>query len=272
MKTWMITGGTRGFGAAVAREALARGDRVAITGRDKAACAAISDSDRALPVALDMTKAEDIARAVAEVQDWAGGIDVLFNNAGRGHHGAIEEVSDAEAKALFELNVFGLLDLTRQVLPGMRAARKGHIINVGSIAGMTGNPGSGIYSATKFAVAGITEAMAAELAPLGIGVTLLAPGPFRTDFNGGSLTRSAAVIDDYAGTAHKRIAALRETDGQQKGDPLKLATLVCDIAGTDSPPLHLFVGSPAVDRARAKLAEIAQDIDAWEGQSRATDY
>ena len=274
MKTWMITGGTRGFGAAVAKEALARGDRVAITGRDKAACEAIGAGfgDRALAVTLDMMRPDDIARATAEVLDWAPTIDVLFNNAGRGLHGAVEEVSDAEAKALFELNVFGLLALTRAMLPSMRHARAGHIINVGSIAGMTGNPGSGLYSATKFAVTGITESLAAELAPLGIRVTLLAPGPFRTDFNGPSIERAATRIADYAETAHKRIDTLATNDGRQPGDPLKLAQLVCDIAGTDKPPLHLFVGNPAVDRARAKLVEIGADIDAWEARSRAADY
>jgi NAD(P)-dependent dehydrogenase (short-subunit alcohol dehydrogenase family) len=270
----MITGGTRGFGAAIAREALERGDRVAITGRDKAACEAVGKGheDRVLAVELDMLKPDDIARGVATVLDWAPSIDVLFNNAGRGQHGAIEEVSDSEVKEVFELNVFSLLDLTRQVLPSMRAAGRGHIINVSSVAGLIGNPGSGIYSATKFAVEGLSEALSKELEVFGINVTILEPGPFRTDFNGDSVKRAAKRIDAYSETAHKRIEALRDGSGQQAGDPLKLARLVCDIAGTENPPLHLLAGNPAVDRTRQKLDALVAEIDSWETTSRALDF
>jgi short-subunit dehydrogenase len=274
MKTWMITGATRGFGAAVAREALSRADRVAVTGRNRSECEKIAADygDAALAVQLDMLDPSAIESAVQQVEEWGGPIDVLFNNAGRGQHGAVEEVSDDEAKALFELNVFSLLDITRRVLPGMRAAGRGHIINVGSVAGLAGNPGSGLYSATKFAIEGISEALAGEVDPHGIKVTVLEPGPFRTDFNGSSIRKAETEIDAYAETAHVRAAKLRSGSGAQAGDPEKLARLVCDIAGSENPPLHLLAGNAAVDRARAKLAELIAEIDRWENTSRSLDY
>lgn len=274
MKTWLITGASSGLGAAIADEVLKGGDRVAVCARDmdKARCFAQPFGEAALPVRMDVVDSRSIADGVARVLEWSDGIDVLVNNAGHGFHGAVEEVSDDEARALFDLNVFGQLDVTRAVLPGMRERRSGHVINIGSVAGLAGNAGTGLYSATKFALEGISESMHAELLPLGINVTIVEPGPFRTEFNGRSLHRAAATIPDYAKTAGERAAALRAGDGKQPGDPAKAARLIVDIAGSDAPPLHLCIGRAGVVRAREKLRRLAGEIDAWEERSVATAF
>ncbi|MCL4187102.1 MAG: SDR family NAD(P)-dependent oxidoreductase [Rhodobacteraceae bacterium] len=272
MRTWLVTGASGGLGAAIAAEALARGERVVLGARSVERCrdVAAAAGGAALCLRLDMADAGSIATATARIAEWAPRVDILVNNAGRGLHGAVEEVSDAEARALFEVNLFGLLTLTRALLPAMREARSGHVINIGSVAGMSGDAGTGLYSATKFALAGLSEAMRAELAPLGIGVTLVEPGPFRTEFNGASASRAARRIDDYAATAHRRIESLRAASGRQPGDPRKAARLICDLAGQTRAPLHLVLGAVAVARARAKLAQLAEEIDRWEDAGRAT--
>lgn len=272
MAVWLITGASQGLGAAMAREALSRGERVILGARSADRCRAVAEGlpGEALCLALDVTDDASVAAAGAAIADWAPNVDILINNAGRGLHGAVEEASDAEARALFDINLFGLMAVTRAVLPGMRAAGRGHILNIGSVAGLAGDAGTGLYSATKFAVSGLSEAMRVELAPLGIAVTVVEPGPFRTEFNGTSALRAARRIDAYAATAHRRIEVLRSSDGLQPGDPAKAARLICDIAGQADPPLHLVLGDTAVARARGKLARLGQEIDRWEAAGAAT--
>ncbi len=274
MKTWFITGAAAGLGMAIAAEALGRGDRVVVTARDPEKARPLLDRypDRALPLVLDVTDAAAVGDVVAKAVDWAGGIDVLLNNAGRGMHGAIEEGSDEEVRALFDLNVFSLLNVTRAVLPIMRRQRSGHILNVGSVAGLTADAGTGFYSATKFALEGISEALNAEVSPLGIRVTVLEPGPFRTDFNGRSLQFAEQHIADYDATAGKRTTNLRAGSGKQPGDPAKVARLVCDIVAVEKPPLHLCVGAGAIERARMKIGHLVAEIGEWEERSVATAF
>lgn len=274
MKTWLITGCSSGLGQHLVQELLARGDRVVVTARriEDAKRVAASGGDRAIALRLDVEDRTSIDEVVGEAIRWSGGIDVLVNNAGRGFHGAAEEVSDAESRALFDTNVFGLMDVTRAVLPDMRRRRSGHILNIGSVAGLCGDAGTGHYSATKFALEGLSEAMSVELAPLGIKVTIVEPGPFRTEFNGRSASRAANPIADYADTAGRRSAALRASTGKQPGDPAKAAQLMCDIVDSPQPPLHVLVGSVALERWRGKLARFQKDIETWEERSRATAY
>ncbi|WP_173930988.1 oxidoreductase [Chelativorans sp. Marseille-P2723] len=274
MKTWLVTGASGGLGAAITKAALHRGDRVVVSARNIEGARALAREvpDRALAVRIDVEDSQSISRGIEEALAWAGRIDVLVNNAGRGFHGAVEEVSDAEARALFETNVFGLLSVTRPVLAHMRENRTGHVINIGSMAGLASGAGTGIYCATKFALEGISEAMHAELSPLGIKVTIVEPGPFRTEFNGSSIRQAARSIPDYESTAGERIAALRASNGHQPGDPAKAAELICDIAAMDSPPLHLVVGGAAIERAQRKLEQLGAEIAAWEERSRATSF
>jgi NAD(P)-dependent dehydrogenase (short-subunit alcohol dehydrogenase family) len=274
MKTWLVTGAAAGLGLEIAREALRRGDMVAIAARAPEKARELLDRypGQALPVTLDVTDAAAIAPAVQQVVDWAGSIDVLVNNAGRGIHGAVEEISDAEARDVFDLNVFSLLNVTRAVLPFMRARRSGHIVNVGSVAGLVGDAGTGLYSAGKFALEGISEAMYAELAPLGIKVTILEPGPFRTEFYGRSIQVAEIRIADYAETAGKRTAGLRAGHGKQAGDPAKAARLICDIVEHPAPPLHLCIGEAGMRRARAKVAQLVEEMARWEDKSVATAF
>ncbi len=202
MSTWFITGAGRGFGLQIARAAVGGGDAVvAAARRPEDLPADLTQSERVLGVALDVTRGEDITRAVDTAVEHFGGIDVLVNNAGRGLLGAVEEISDAEVRSLFDLNVFGLINVTRAVLPVMRAAGHGKIVNIGSRSGFEGEPGVGMYSASKFAVAGISEALAAEMAPFGIQSMVVEPGVFRTDFlDASSLSKTAHRIPVYDGT------------------------------------------------------------------------
>jgi NADP-dependent 3-hydroxy acid dehydrogenase YdfG len=273
-RVWLVTGASTGFGHCIAEEALSRGERVAVTARDPSDVANLAARfpELALPLRLDVTESTTIATAVAAILDWAGKIDVLVNNAGRGLHGAIEETSDREAREIFETNVFGLLNCTRAVLPSMRQRRSGHVINIGSVAALAPGAGSGLYAATKAAVQGISEAMRAELLPLSVHVTLVEPGPFRTDFGGRSITVAETTIPDYAPTAGERTAELRRRSGQQVGDPRKGAVVICDAVDAAEPPMHLVLGSSAIDRVRAKIPGLLADITAWEKASRATEF
>ena len=243
-QTWFITGSSRGLGRALALEVLAQGGKVAAAARNPAALADLvaAHPGRVLTPALDVRDGAQIAAAVSEAEAWSGGIDVLVNNAGHGMQGAVEEVSDADARALFDVNVFGLLAVTRAVLPGMRARRRGHVVNLSSIAGLMGSAGTGIYSATKFAVEGLSESLALELEPLGIGVTIVEPGPFRTDFNGDSLAVAA-----------------------------KAARVMFEAVTAAEPPLHLILGQPAYTRFEDKMQGFARDNAAWRDKAVATE-
>jgi NAD(P)-dependent dehydrogenase (short-subunit alcohol dehydrogenase family) len=272
--TWLITGTSQGFGRDLVGAALARGDSVVATSRspEKVRAAFPDFSDRLLPTAMDFRDASQIASVVESAIKRFGQIDVLINNAGHGLLGAIEEANDSEISKVFDANVFGLLRVTRAVLPHMRQRRSGHIVNLSSIGGLIGIPGWGIYNATKFAVEGISEALAQELAPLGIGVTVVEPGPFRTDFLGGSLAMVESHLPDYDQTAGKTRAYQKENNGSQAGDPQKGAKAIVDAVTGDNPPLHLLLGAMAYQRANEKLAVLRAEFEKWRAVTLATDF
>ncbi|WP_062111296.1 oxidoreductase [Aureimonas sp. AU40] len=272
---WFITGASRGLGRALAEEALAAGYSVAVAARRPADLDDLvaSAGDRALALPLDVTDRAEGRAAVAKAIDRFGRIDVLVNNAGYGYLGAIEEGEDEEVRALFDTNLFAPIDLIKAVLPDMRARRSGHVVNVSSIGGMVTYPGVGYYNAAKFAVEAVSGALAQELAPLGIGVTVVAPGAFRTGFRGpDSLRQSATVIADYAETAGRARAGTQAGHGKQNGDPVRGARAIIQALEADRPPVHLLIGGDALDQLRTKLGALREETDAWEALTRSTDF
>jgi NAD(P)-dependent dehydrogenase (short-subunit alcohol dehydrogenase family) len=274
-KVWMITGASRGFGREFALAALAAGDQVVATGRDAAQVSAAMGctSPDLLTLTLDVT-VESQAKAAAEAAlARFGRIDVLINNAGYALLGALEECSMQELEAQFRTNVFGLFAVTQAVLPAMRQQGAGHIINLSSMAGFKGWPGSSVYSASKFAVEGLTESLAAEVAPFGIHVTMLEPGYFRTDLlSGASLSlaaRELAAYDTVTGQMRRQIAGV---SGHQPGDPAKLVRAVRQIVDSPHPPLRLALGSDAVDVAEHKLGAWQHELNQWRALSTSTDF
>ncbi|GAA4161761.1 oxidoreductase [Gryllotalpicola daejeonensis] len=273
MTTWFITGCSTGFGRALAEAVLARGDNAVVTARnaDSVAELAAKHPQAALALPLDVTDHEQVVAAVTQAEQRFGSIDVLVNNAGHGYRAAVEEGEDAAVRELFETNFFGLVDVTKQVLPGMRSRRSGVIVNFSSIAGRTSPVGSGYYSASKFAVEGLSGSLRQELAPLGIKVIVVEPGQFRTDFAGRSLGQSAEALPDYASTAgtRRKNPALV---GTEPGDPAKLAQAVIDVVGAPEPPLRLLLGPDALRRTHDELAAQLAEIDAWEHVTVSTDF
>lgn len=272
MRVWFITGASRGFGSLIAAEALAAGDAVVATARNpKAVTERIGNHPNLLPVALDVTDEAQAQAAAAAAVERFGRIDVLVNNAGYGLLGAVEESSGPEVEKIFATNVFGLLAVTRAVLPHMRRQRSGHVINISSIGGYGAFVGWGVYGSTKFAVEGITEALAAELAPLGVKATVVEPGFFRTDFLDGQSLAVSAEIADYAETvgAMRRFAA--DANHAQPGDPTKFAKAMLTLAGAENPPVRLAVGSDTVAHIERKNATVARELDAWRELSLSTD-
>jgi len=271
-QVWFITGCSTGFGHELAKLVLARGYRLVATARDAARVRDLAHGDRALALALDVTDAAEIAAAVAAASDKFGRIDVLVNNAGYGYQAAVEEGEDKEIRDLFEANVFGLFALTRAVLPLMRAQRKGHIVNITSVGGLIGFPGSGYYSASKHAVEGWSDALKAEVEPLGIAVTCVEPGPFRTDWAGRSLRQTPVRIADYAETAGKRLAQTKGYSGSQPGDPVRAGEAIIALTQDARPPRHLVLGefgyNAVTERMRARLAE----IEGQKARSLGADY
>jgi NAD(P)-dependent dehydrogenase (short-subunit alcohol dehydrogenase family) len=274
MKVWFITGASRGFGALVAQRALERGDAVVATARNPAAILdRIGSHARLLALALDVTKGDEAIAAARAAVDRFGAIDVLHNNAGFGLMGAVEEASEAEVEAVFRTNVFGLLAVTRAILPHMRKARSGRILNMSSIGGYRGSAGFGVYGATKFAVEALSEAMRAELAPLGIHVTAVEPGYFRTDFmDASSLKASRIEIADYSETAGRIRASAERVNGAQAGDPAKLAQVLVDFAHEPDPPVRLPLGTDTVAAIEAKHASDAAILERWRTVAVSTDY
>lgn len=273
MSTWFITGASRGLGLQIARAALAGGDSVAVAVRDPDGLPEdLKQSSRVLGVALDVTRSEEIGPAVRAAVDRFGGVDVLVNNAGRGLLGALEEITDAEARSLFDLNVFGLINVTRAVVPVMREAGHGKIVHIGSRSGFEGEPGVSMYSASKSAVAGISEALSAELAPFGIQSMVVEPGVFRTDFlDGTSLSTAAHRIPAYDGTpAHDTLDWIGLANHTQLGDPVKGAALIYEVTGQEKLPGHLALGRDAVERRQVKIRELEDDLAAWQEASVAT--
>ncbi|AUS79719.1 short-chain dehydrogenase/reductase [Actinoalloteichus sp. AHMU CJ021] len=273
MSVWLITGAGRGLGLEIARVALASDEHVALAARRPEYLPEdVRHHPNALPVRLDVTDRTRISAAVAEVIERFGSVDVLVNNAGRGLLGALEEITDAEARALFDVNVFGLINTTRAVLPSMRAAGKGKLVHIGSRSGFEGEPGVSIYSASKFAVAGISEALAAELAPFGIQSMVVEPGVFRTDFlDASSVQLPGSRIADYDDTpAHVTLDWAEEANHKQLGDPVKGAAFIYRVASGDKLPLHLPVGQDALDRRSAMTERIERETAPWREASAAT--
>jgi NAD(P)-dependent dehydrogenase (short-subunit alcohol dehydrogenase family) len=272
-RVWFITGSSTGFGRVLAEILLKRGERVAVTARnpDQIQDLVAGYKDTGLVLALDVTQPQQIAAAVAAAEKFFGRIDVLINNAGYGYLAAVEEGEEAEVRAMFEANFFGLVAVTKAFLPGMRARRAGHIVNISSIGGLVANPSTGYYSATKFAVEAVSEALAKEVEPLGIRVTAIEPGPFRTDWAGRSLKVTKAS-PDYVDTAGARSRQIAERSGKQPGDPVRAAEAIITIVEADQPPRNLFLGKFAVDMAREKLTYLSGTIDQWQALSLGTDF
>ncbi|RYY71700.1 MAG: oxidoreductase [Chitinophagaceae bacterium] len=265
-KVWLITGCSTGFGRHLAEEALAKGEKVAVTARNIEDVKKLSEQypDTAFAITLDVTKPEQVKSAVAQAVEKFGTIDVLVNNAGIGYFGAIEESEEEQVRRMFEINFFGLAAMTNEVLPILRKQRSGHIINISSVGGSVAFPGVGMYNATKFAVTGYSEALAKELAPLGIKVTVIAPSGFRTDWAGRSANDSKIKIDDYQTTAHTNQGTIRGYSGSQPGDPVRAAQAIIKIVETPDAPVRLFLGAGALKGIRNKIEEMTKDIDAWE--------
>jgi NAD(P)-dependent dehydrogenase (short-subunit alcohol dehydrogenase family) len=273
-RTWFITGASTGFGRLLAEELLKRGERVAATARDKAKVEDLVTQypNTAQALTLDVTKPEQITAAAEHAIRTFGHIDVLVNNAGYGVNGAIEEVSEEEFEHMFQTNIYGLIRTTRAFLPHFRKQRSGHIINFSSVGGLIGSPGWGFYNATKFAVEGFSEALAGEMKPLGVRVTVIEPGPFRTDFLGRSGKLAEREIDDYQETAGKAREYLKTQSGKQPGDPQKAIEAVIAVVDADQPPVHLILGNPALKRFREKLAGWEEEIAAWESVTKGADF
>ncbi len=270
---WFITGCSTGFGRSLAEAVLARGERVVATARDVARVADLEGaSDRLLPLALDVTDDAQIAAAVDAARERFGRVDVLVNNAGYGYQASIEEGEDAEIRAQFDANVFGLFALTRAVLPLMRAQGGGHVINITSVAGLVGFPGSGYYAASKHAVEGWSDALAAEVAPLGLHVTCVEPGPFRTDWAGRSLRQTPVRIDAYQATVGQRMESTRSVSGRQAGDPERAAAAIITLAEEAEPPRHMVLGAWGIDQVTERLRRRLKEIEARREAAIATDF
>ncbi|GLK49702.1 short-chain dehydrogenase/reductase [Brevundimonas intermedia] len=273
-KTWLITGAARGLGAAIAQAAVDAGDRVVVTGRRREALVKTfgEDGDALLSLALDVTDAAQIAAAVETAVARFGRIDVLVNNAGYGYLGLFEETRPQDARAQFDTNVFGLFDMTRAVLPVMRAQRSGHVFNVSSVGGMVGGASGSIYCASKFAIEGFSESIAQEVSPFGVHVTIVEPGFFRTDFlDASSVVYAANPIADYAQAS----AAIREfydaRSHNQAGDPVKLGQALVTLANAENPPVRWAAGTDAVGMIEGKIAGLTTELEAWRDLSQSTD-
>lgn len=271
---WFITGCSTGFGRELALAVLDKGWRAVVTARQPSSLAEFGEryGDRALVLGLDVTQPDQIKHAVENTLQQFGRIDVLVNNAGYGYLSAIEEGDDQDVREMFEVNFFGVADTIKAVLPVMRKQHAGHIVNITSVGGLLGNPGSGYYAATKFAVEGLSEALAAETAELGIKVTAVEPGPFRTDWAGRSLKQAKNPIEAYEAGAGKRRAAISAGSGKQPGDPARAALAIIAAVQSPTPPGHLILGRNGLERVKAKLDTFRAEIAAWEPTTLSADF
>jgi NAD(P)-dependent dehydrogenase (short-subunit alcohol dehydrogenase family) len=273
MSTWLITGCSTGLGRALAEPVIAAGHNAVVTARDAARVADLAEgnSDRVLALPLDVTDSAQVTRAVSEAEGRFGDIDVLVNNAGYGYRAAVEEGDDSDIRQLFETQFFGAVAMIKAVLPRMRARRSGAIVNISTIGVQIMPVGSGYYAASKAALEAMSGALYGELQPLGISVTVIEPGAFRTDFAGRSLTQSTTVIEDYADTAGKRRKEHDTVHGTQPGDPAKAAKAIIAAVESDEPPAFLLLGNDALNIYR-RLAEARLDtINKWEHLTTGTD-
>ena len=273
-KTWFITGASTGLGEALATLLLKKGDRVAATFRQPAQVAAFTQQapGQSLGVLADVTNAPQVTAAVQQALAAFGHFDVVVNNAGYGSLGSIEEVTEEETQRQFDVNVFGSLCLIRAVLPHLRARKAGHILNITSVGGLVGFAHSGIYNASKFALEGLGESLAAQLQPLGIHVTNVEPGPFRTKWAGESATYSETKIADYASTVGAGLTASLGRDGNQTGDPVKAAEAMYQLVHLPNPPVHLLLGGFAYQLVRQKLQALLKEIDDFAYLGEPTDF
>ncbi|MDQ0060212.1 oxidoreductase [Paenibacillus harenae] len=274
-KVWVVTGAARGIGLEIVKAVLATGDQVIATVRrsPETLLDKLGKPANLSVEILDITNEAQAKEAADQIVQKFGKIDVLVNNAGFGLLSAVEEASADEVRKNFETNVFGLLNVTRAVLPYMRNERSGHIINISSVGGLSGNIGWGVYGSTKFAVEGLTESLALELAPLGIHATVVAPGFFRTDFlDASSLSNSDRIIPDYAETVGKMREFAVEANRKQPGDPVKLAKAIVQVANAEKPPVHLPLGKDSLQRYREKTADFERDIENWYDVITGTDH
>ncbi len=273
MARWLITGCSTGFGREIARAALEAGHSVVVTARRTGAVQDFADEfgDRAVAVALDVTDAGQVAAAVAAAEDAFGGIDVLVNNAGHGYLSAVEEGEDAEVRKLFDVNYFGAVDMIKAVLPAMRARGSGHIVNMSSMTGLVANPPNAYYSSTKFALEAVTEALATEVRPLGIKVTAIEPGAFRTDWATRSMKESATPITDYADVAARK-DLIKQFADHLPGDPRKVAEAVLMVTELDDPPLRLLLGRDVLKAMRDKIAATSASIEEWKSVTKDVNF
>jgi NAD(P)-dependent dehydrogenase (short-subunit alcohol dehydrogenase family) len=273
-KVWFITGASTGFGRVLTEYLLERGAYVAATARKPEQ---LKELEHTYPanlqtLRLDVTKQSEIEQATADALSRFGHIDVLVNNAGYGVTGAIEEVSSEEYMPMFETNVFGLINVTKALLPQFRKQMAGHIVNLSSIGGLIGTAGWGYYNATKFAVEGLSQALAAEMEPLGVHVTVIEPGPFRTDFLGRSGVASATRMSDYEPTAGKAREYFATQAGKQPGDPERAVAAIVEAVEAPQPPKHLLLGKIALQRFRARLDQWNQELDKWDETTVGADF
>ena len=274
-KVWFVTGASKGLGLILVKKLLENGNQVAATSRNlNDLTEAVGTNDDFLPLSVNLTSEESVEKAIGQTISKYGKIDVVVNNAGYGLLGALEELSDEESRENFNVNVFGSLNVIRKALPQLRKQQSGHIFNISSIGGFSGNyPGFGIYCATKFAVAGFSESLAAEVKPFGIKVTVVEPGYFRTNFlSSGSLAVPTKVIDAYKEVRQSQDAHQNQINNQQPGDPEKGMDVLIKVANSENAPMHLFLGADAYEVANAKIEAIRIDMSNWEALATKTHF
>lgn len=275
-KVWFITGASKGFGLSLVNQLMAAGNPVAATSRDVAELrrSVGTESANFLPLTVDLATETSVGEAIQATIAQFGRIDVVVNNAGYGQLGSLEELTDSEARANFEINVFGTLNVIRQVMPHLRKQQSGHILNLSSIAGITGNfPGWGIYCATKFAVEGLSESLSAEVAPFGVKVTIVEPGYFRTEFlSSGSLRVPEGQLEEYGLVRQSEAMHQGQIKGNQPGDPEKAVAAMIQVTDAPNPPLHLFLGQDAYDMTYGKIQALQSDLENWKAVTTATGF
>jgi NAD(P)-dependent dehydrogenase (short-subunit alcohol dehydrogenase family) len=275
-KVWYITGASKGLGLSLVKQLLAAGCKVAATSRNLSELenAAGKADKHFLPLAVDLSKEDSVNASLQTAVDTFGKIDIVVNNAGYAQMGSLEELSDKEARANFEINVFGMLNVIRNSMPYFRKQGSGHIFNISSIGGFSGGyPGFSIYCATKFAVVGLSESLAAEAKPFGINVTVVLPGYFRTSFlTAGSLSVPARQMPEYNLVRESQQAHQEQINGNQEGDPEKGVAALIKVAASENPPLHLFLGNDAYEAAEQKISELKTTMCLWESLAAHTGY
>jgi NAD(P)-dependent dehydrogenase (short-subunit alcohol dehydrogenase family) len=275
-KVWFITGASKGLGLELAKKLLAEGFKVAATSRSEDALVKVlgNSSEKFLPLEMDLVDEKSVKNAIDKTINHFKTIDVLVNNAGYGLLGALEELTDAESRKNYEVNVFGLLNVIRNTMPILRANKSGHIFNISSVGGYYGEfPGWGIYCSTKFAVAGLTESLAAEVKSFGVHATIVYPGYFRTDFlKDSSLLLPQNPIADYKEVRQSESAHKEDINQNQPGDPVKLAEALIKASEDQNPPLHLFLGEDAYNMANQKIASVQSELEAWKAVSVSTGF